>query len=136
MFAGPPVRAITAAGVAVLVGIMPAFHTFSLWDAALSFNVYTGNVNAASVVMLPEAADRLPAEVQPYVVRKDRWAMLDVNAWSQSLFNAGVYPEIRVFRRLFEAVSRDLPPDSARLVVVERATWLSPKAQRQLDSPP
>lgn len=53
--------------------------------------------------------------------------MLDVNAWSQSLFNAGVYPEIRVFRRLFETVTRNLPPESARLVVVERATWLSPR---------
>ena len=136
MFMGRPPRWLTAGVVAVLAGIMPAFHTLGLWDAALSFNVYTGNVNAASIVMLPDAADRLPAELQPHVVREERWAMLDVDAWSQSLFNAGVYPEIRVFRRLFEAVSRDLPPESARLVVVERATWLSPKAQRRLDSPP
>lgn len=136
MFAGPPARVLAAAGVAVLVGVMPAFHTLGLWDAALSFNVYTGNVNAASIVMLPEAADRLPAELQPHVVREPRWAMLDVNAWSQSLFNAGVYPEIRVFRRLFEAVTQDLPPASARLVVVERATWFSPKARRPLASLP
>ncbi len=136
MFMGRPPRWLTAGVVAVLAGIMPAFHTLSLWDAALSFNVYTGNVNAASIVLLQDAADRLPAELQPHVVREERWAMLDVNAWSQSLFNAGVYPEIRVFRRLFEAVSRDLPAESARLVVVERATWLSPKARRPLDSPP
>lgn len=141
MFASPPARSLPAAAVTVLVGIMPALHTLGLWDAALSFNVYTGNVNAASIVMLPEAADRLPAELRPHLAREERWAMLDLDAWSQSLFNAGVYPEIRVFRRLFETVTRDLPAESARLVVVERATWFSPKARRSLaplplDPPP
>jgi len=132
MVPGPLARSLPAATAVVLAGVMPAFHTLGLWDAALSFNVYTGNVNAASIVMLPEAADRLPTELQPHVVREERWAVLSLDGWSQSLFNAGVYPEIRIFRRLFEVVCRDLEPESARLVVVERATWLSPKATRQL----
>lgn len=136
MFAAPPARSLPRLAVAVLAGIMPSFHTVGLWDAAISFNVYTGNVNTASIVMLKEAADRLPAELQPHVVRQDRSAMLDLGGWSQSLFSAGVYPEIRVFRRLFEVVTKDLPPESARLVVVERATWLSPKASRPLEPPP
>lgn len=132
MFAAPPARSLPRLAVAVLAGVMPSFHTVGLWDAAISFNVYTGNVNTASIVMLPEAADKLPAELRPHVVRQDRSAMLDLGGWSQSLFNAGVYPEIRVFRRLFEVVTRDLPPESTRLVVVERATWLRPRMAKVL----
>ena len=78
--------------------------------------------------MLPEVVDRLPAAVATHVARGENWAVLDFNTWAMGDFNAGVYPERRVFRRLFSQVCGWLPPGTATLIIVEKASWLAPKA--------
>ena len=128
MLAGPMERFAPQAAVAVLVGIMPLLNGVNRWDSALSFNVYTGNQSTAVVVLRPDAVDSLPPAVAAHVTRGDVSAVLDLNAWAMAEFNAGVYPEDRVFRRLFDQICGWLGPDAARLVIVEKATWFAPKA--------
>jgi hypothetical protein len=131
MLAGPPGSRVARALVFLLVGIMPALNSMNRWDSALSFNIYSGNVNVGSVVMRPDAVASLPPAVAAHVTHGDNWAMLPLNAWAMSEFNAGTYPEKRVFRRLFAAICGWIPPGSGRLVIVEKATWVSPKTTHQ-----
>jgi hypothetical protein len=131
MRAGPPVGLAIRAMVFLLVGIMPALNTMNRWDAALSFNIYSGNVNVGSVVMRPDAVASLPPAVAAHVTHGETWAVLAFNTWAMHEFNAGAYPEKRVFRRLFATVCNWIPPGSGRLVIIEKATWVSPKATRQ-----
>lgn len=128
MLAGPAKRFAPQAAVAVLVGLMPALNGINRWDSALSFNVYSGNQSSAIVVIRPEAVDSLPPPVAALVVRGTDAAVLDLNAWAMDEFNAGVYPERRVFDRLFAAIRSWLGPDAAQLIIVEKATWFAPKA--------
>jgi len=121
---GHVVRAI----VLVLVGVMPVFNNVNRWDAALSFNVYSGNVNVGYVVMLPEVVDDLPPSVAAHVKREEKWAVLPFIDWAMGEFNAGAYPEKRVFLRLYEKICGWIPAGTSKLVIVEKATWLSPKA--------
>jgi hypothetical protein len=85
------------------------------------------------VVLQPEAVDSLPPAVAAHVTRGDVSAVLDLNAWAMGEFNAGVYPENRVFRRLFAQICDWVGPEAARLVVVEKATWFAPKATTSHD---
>jgi len=124
---GPAARLGPRAVVAVLVGIMPALNGVNRWDSGISFNVYTGNVSTAFVLLEPDAARSLPPAVAAHVLPGKDWAVLNLNAWALAEFNAGVYPERRVFRRLFARICRWAPAGSARLVVVEKATWFAPK---------
>lgn len=128
MLSGPMKLLAPQGAVAVLVGIMPLLNGVNRWDSALSFNVYSGNQSSAVVVLRPEAVDRLPPPVAAHVTRGDASAVLDLNAWSMSEFNAGVYPERRVFLRLFAQICPWVGPDAAQLVIVEKATWFTPKA--------
>jgi len=128
MFSGPMKLLAPQVAVAVLVGIMPLLNGVNRWDSALSFNVYSGNQSTALVVLRPEAVDSLPPAVGAHVTLGDASAVLDLNAWSMGEFNAGVYPERRVFLRLFDQICRWVAADSAQLVVVEKASWFAPKA--------
>ena len=128
VLSGPVKRLAPQAAVAVLVGIMPLLNGVSRWDSALSFNVYSGNQSSAVVVLQPDAVQSLPPAVAAHVTRGDTSAVLDLDAWSMAAFNAGVYPERRVFRRLFTRLCDWVGPDAACLVVVEKATWFTPKA--------
>ena len=128
MFAPPLAANLPQALAVVFLGVLPVLNNFNRWDSALSFNVYTGNSSQAQVVMHADAAAALPPEIADHVVLQDGWAVLDPNAWSMRQFNAGVYPEERIFRAILAVVCGRLPEPSARLVVEEKAGWFFPKA--------
>jgi hypothetical protein len=128
MFAAPPRWNVPQAAAVVLVGILPALDNLNRWDSALSFNVYTGNVNHAFVLMPPDAVAGLPAEVAPHVSVRGEWAVLDVTAWSMREFHGGAYPGKPVFRAVRDLVCRLLPSRTVRLVIVEKAGWGFPKS--------
>lgn len=130
--AGPP-RGLPQAAAVLLVGLMPLFNNFNRWDSALSFNVYTGNVTVAHVVMPAGSAARLPREIAAHALAAGDRELLDLNAWSRAEFNAGVYPEERIFRALFAEICRRLPEPSARLVIMKKAGWFFPERPRVLD---
>jgi len=128
MFAAPPHRSVTQALAVVLVGIVPVLDNVNRWDSALSFNVYTGNVNQAFVLMPPDAVAGLPAELAAHVAIQGEWAVLDVSAWSMREFNGGACPARRIFRAVLEVVCTRVPSRAVRLVIVEKAGWGFPKS--------
>ena len=127
LVAASPLRCLPQALAVVFVGLMPVLNNVNRWDSALSFNVYTGNVSQGFVLMAPEAAARLPAEITRHVARQGEWAVLDVGAWSMAEFHAGAYPEDRVFRAIFAAICGRLGDPAARLLVIRKADWFGPK---------
>jgi hypothetical protein len=132
MFAAPRIRCLPQLLVAVLLGMLPALNGLNRWDSALSFNVYTGNTTEGYVQMRPEAAARLPPELVPHVSRHGDWAVLDLNAWSRREFNAGCYPEPRIYRRLFATVCGWIEDPAARLVIFEKAGWFRPRERSEV----
>jgi hypothetical protein len=130
MFAGPPRSRTVPALAVVFVGVLPILNTANRWDSAVSFNVYTGNVGSATVLMDPAAVSRLPAEVARHVHQDGEWAVLQINDWAMAEFNAGAYPERRVFRRVCSQLCGWLDDPSARIVIVNKAGWFTPKATR------
>jgi hypothetical protein len=128
MFDGAPARNLVQAAVAVFLGILPVLGNLNSWDSALSFNIYSGNVSRAHVIMHADDAATLPPELSAHVTVQGAWAVFDPNAWSMQQFNAGVYPEERIFRAILSVVCEKLPSHSARLVIEEKAIWFSPKA--------
>jgi hypothetical protein len=132
MFAAPPRRIVPQVLAVIMIGLAPLLNNVNRWDSALSFNVYTGNVTTAVIVMPVAAAALLPAELSPHVTIDGAAAVLDVNAWAMREFNGGAYPETRVFRAIFRTVCGLVPDASLRLVVVEKAGWFFPKSRRLL----
>lgn len=130
MFAAPPAATVAQALVVALAGVLPVLDNVNRWDSALSFNVYTGNVNVGHVLMPPGSAARLPREIAAHVVAAGDREILDLNAWSMREFNAGVYPADRIFRALFADICGRLGAAEVRLVVVEKAGWFAPKTSR------
>ena len=132
MFTAPPSQNLPAALAVVFLGLLPVLNNVNRWDSALSFNVYTGNVTRAHVIMHADTAAALPAELARHVAVHGEWAVFDPNAWSMRQFNAGVYPEERIFRAILAVICRRLPEPSARLVIEEKAGWFFPKTKRVL----
>lgn len=133
MLSATPPHGLPQAAAAVLVGLMPLFNNVNRWDSALSFNVYTGNVSVAHVIMPAGSAARLPRAIAAHVVSADDREILDLDAWSMAEFNANTYPEARIFRALFAEICRRLPEATIRLVIVEKASWLAPKRARVIE---
>lgn len=113
--------------VLLLMGFMPALNNFNLWDSALSFNVYSGNVNYAEIHLSPLDVARLPEPIANQVDLGFGTAVLVLNKWSLQEFGANTYPETRIFKAVFRQVGSFLPEGSAQLYVGEKAGWFFPK---------
>ncbi len=127
MFAGPRLNSIPQWLAVLLIGIMPALNNANHWDSALSFNVYSGNVDYAEIHLQPDVVRLLPAEIARVVDSREGAAVLVLDAWSRQEFNANTYPETRIFKALFAKVGSHLPAGSAKLYVGEKAGWFFPK---------
>jgi len=131
MFAAPRPYNLPQALAVLFIGILPLFNNVNRWDSALSYNIYTGNVTHGEIRMHPDVAPRLPAELSPFVSRRDGWAVLDLNAWTMHEFNANPYPEKRVFKAVFDTICAHVPDRSVRLFLNEKAGWFFPKSLHQ-----
>jgi len=127
MFGGPARANVPQAAAFVLAGLMPVLNNFNLWDSALSFNVYTGNVHQAEIRLLPEGAAQLPEELHKFLRPGEGCSILSLNAWTLSEFHANPYPENRVFHAVFRAICSRVPPETAALFVREKSSWLAPR---------
>ena len=128
LFAAPLRNSLPQLAAVVLVGILPVLDNLNRWDSALSFNVYTGNVSRARILLSPEAATRLPAELAAHVSLENGRAVLDLDAWAMRQFNAGVYPARPVFAALLAVVCGEVADPSVRMVVVEKSGWGIPRS--------
>ncbi|QDU58565.1 hypothetical protein [Aeoliella mucimassa] len=127
MFAAPRLQSAPQWLVVLLVGILPVLNNFNRWDSALSFNVYSGNVDYAEIHLRPQAVPLLPDEIAERVDVGFGNAVLVLNKWSLHEFKANTYPETRVFKAVFRKVGSYLPEGSAQLYVGEKAGWFFPK---------
>ncbi len=127
MFAAPPLNNTPQWLAVILIGFLPALNNINRWDSALSFNIYSGNVDYAEIYIRPDVVDRLPKEIADLVHVQFGEAVLVPNEWSREEFNANAYPETRVFKAIFRAVCAYLPEGSAALYVREKAGWFFPK---------
>jgi hypothetical protein len=114
----------------LFIGILPVLNNVNLWDSALSFNVYTGNVTYAQIGVKPAAAPHLPAELSPFVTERNGWAVLDLNAWTIHEFNANPYPEKRIFKAVLGTICSQVPEKSVQLFLREKSGWFFPKSSR------
>lgn len=128
MFAAPGFYSAPQALALLFIGVLPVFNNLNRWDSALSFNIYTGNVNHAQIGMHPDVAHRLPAELSAFVSRRDGWALLDLNAWTMHEFNANPYPERRIFKAVLDKICSHVPDRSVRLFLTEKSGWFFPKS--------
>lgn len=131
MFAAPRFYNLPQALAVLFIGILPLLNNVNRWDAALSFNVYTGNVSHGQIRMHPDVAPRLPAELSPFVTERDGWAVLDLNAWTLREFNANPYPEKRIFKAVLDTICSHMPDRSVRLFLTEKSGWFFPKSTHQ-----
>jgi hypothetical protein len=127
LVAGSGWRRVPTIAAVLLVGALPALNLCNRWDSALSFNVYTGNVHQAEIRLLPAGAKRLPPALQQFVTWRDDCAVLHLNQWTLSEFNANPYPENRIFLAVFRRVGEYVPPGTAALFVREKWGWLTPR---------
>ncbi len=57
---------------------------------------------------------------------------LSLNEWNSSLFNAGTYPELRIFKNVFKRVCEQTKNDeSLQLLVVKKARFLNWQREKE-----
>jgi uncharacterized membrane protein YphA (DoxX/SURF4 family) len=112
--------------VLLLVLIMPCFSFFGWWDSYLSWSLYSGNVDGASIFCSDAVAKQLPGYLQRYITHvSSNNNLLDVRDWTMGELNIPGYPESRVYRRIGGEVCRlsDNSPEMA-MYIQEKTTWL------------
>ena len=127
MFDAPRAHCVPQALAVVFLGLLPVLNNLNCWDSALSFNVYTGNVDYAEIHIAPEAVGSLPDEIARFAELEEGRAALKLNSWALSEFQANPYPETRIFKAIYAKVCSYLPPGSAELLVREKSGWHGPK---------
>jgi hypothetical protein len=112
---------------ALLIGFLPLASFFGRWDAALSFDVYSGNARLGAIYIDEALRQKLPAEIERHV-RPSSFGrgLLLVWDWTAAEFNAGPYAELRVLKNVLRKVcSYSDGRSGALLVVRERGTWIN-----------
>lgn len=133
---GPTLRqSVVPAAVVLLVGMAPLLNNFNRWDSALSFNVYSGNVDYAEIHLSLDAARSLPEELAPYVELGLGQGILYLNRWTQAEFNANPYPETRVFLAVFRRVCELKDEGTATLIIQEKSGWWMDRKIERYDCP-
>jgi hypothetical protein len=107
----------------LMLGLVPALSLFNVWDAYLSFALYSGVNNLDYLRVSGALAARLPAPVRAYVAKT---ATAGVNQlrlvdWSYAELNVPMNAEPRVYR----AIARELcqyerEPEELQLFVFPR----------------
>jgi hypothetical protein len=85
--------------VVILFGIMPFFNFFGLWDSYLSFALYSGNIERATIV-------------------KNNTEHIELNTWAMGELHVFSYPSGRVFKKIAKKVcGQDNNPSDMRLEI-------------------
>lgn len=123
--------------VVLLFGVLPVLNFFNLWDSALAFNMFSGNATRGTVYVDDALVRQLPKEIRSHV-RKDRRdrTVVDLDRLSQAEFNAGLYAEPRIFRRIARKFcAYAVNPDDAVLVIREKSGWLGTRPPQTFTCP-
>lgn len=125
--------------VLALFAIAPVMSLVNRWDTFLSFSLYTGNRDSATIYMAAPVAVRLPENVQELISEEDpqdpsRPDSLEVSDWSWDELNVPPYPEIRIFKNIGKEICREASqPSDVNLVIRGKTTWFLPTQQLVYD---
>jgi hypothetical protein len=110
-----------AAPAVLLFGVMPLANLAGVWDAYMSFSLYSARTAVGFIDLRPGAAARLPESYLPYLrPRPDGNQRLDVLRWSLDALRAPVYPEPRVLRGVADSLCRyGIGSDEIGLVLID-----------------
>lgn len=97
-------RPLFQRAIVVVFGILPALSFAGLWDAYLSFALYSGNTYQAVMYMSPATVYALPPEIRPAIWQQTPPFFLDINRWAYQELNVPAYPEPRVYRVVADRV--------------------------------
>jgi uncharacterized membrane protein YphA (DoxX/SURF4 family) len=116
--------------IVALFACAPALSFIGAWDHYLSFALYSGNPNTATIYMSDEAADRLPPELQEEIgVNPSGVDELSIADWSYDELHVPAYPELRVFRNIGRRVC-ELAGNPPQIVLVVQQKF-SPFTRRR-----
>ena len=109
----------------VLFGVLPLFYFFNVWDAYLSWSLYSGTTNIATIYMSDRVKAQLPDSIQQLVKMDDRHRnFLPIEDLAFSELNVPPYPETRIFKSVahkFCDAAND--PREVLLVMRGRLSW-------------
>lgn len=118
-----------AAVVLGLFCLLPTLSYFGKWDSYLSFSLYTGHLTKADIFISAAVRDRLPAEVQPFVVPTPQpyneqvqgpYVVL-VELWADKVLKVPPLPEARNYRNVARYLARFADdPNDVRMVLIPR----------------
>jgi hypothetical protein len=120
-------RGMLGVAAALLLGVLPASHLLGIWDAYLSFSLYSYEAPSATFVLGEPVRDALPPEVAAEVTTDGEGRLqLDADHWALATVGVPVYPERRVFHRAHAWLCElGTGPDAAHLVLRTPRPWRS-----------
>lgn len=98
--------------VLVVFLVLPGISFFVPYDSYLSWSLYSGTVNQATLLLDNEALAALPPAAQREARVVDGVWTLSFTRWSLATLNVPPYPEGRVFKLLYTDICRIMPPYS------------------------
>ncbi len=108
-----------------LVGVLPLLYFFNVWDAYLSWSLYSGTTNIATIYMSDDVKAQLPDAIQQFVKIDNRNRnFLPIVDLAFAELNVPPYPEPRIFKsvaRKFCDAAND--PREVLLVMRGRLSW-------------
>ena len=130
-----PQKAVFHYVVLILFTVAPALSFFRLWDNYLSWALYAGNKNDATVLMTDAVDEKLPDEIEQYAT--DEGADLNnlvISNWSYGELNVPPYPEIRIYRNVARTICTyaDKPTD-VKLIIQNKIALVGERKQRTYD---
>ncbi|MGE0257326.1 MAG: DCC1-like thiol-disulfide oxidoreductase family protein [Alphaproteobacteria bacterium] len=119
----------------LLFGILPLLYFFNVWDSYLSWSLYSGTTNIATVYVSDGVAARLPGSVRQIVKIDDRQRnFVPVVDLAFAELNVPPYPETRIFKSVaHKFCDLAVEPKEVLLVMRGRLSWFYRDAPRVLN---
>jgi len=110
--------------VLLLFGIMPFFSFFNAWDSYLSFTMYSGNLNYASIILTNNSVNSLPSEISRHITTDaNKNSILNISSWGYDEFKVLPYPETNVYKVVAKNVCHYIKHKTdVKLVIQGKAT--------------
>jgi predicted DCC family thiol-disulfide oxidoreductase YuxK len=121
--------------ILIIFGILPFFYFLNMWDSYLSWSLYSGTTNEASMYISDRVKAALPVYIQKFVVTDDSARnVLLISAWSFTELNVPPYPESRIFKNIAKRICRlARDPREVELVMRGRLSWFNRDGQQVLN---
>jgi predicted DCC family thiol-disulfide oxidoreductase YuxK len=121
--------------ILALFGVLPLAYFFNVWDSYLSWSLYSGTTNVATIYMSDTVKARLPNAVQQLVKTDDRQRnFVPLVDLAFADLNVPPYPETRIFKsvaRRFCDETND--PREVLLAMRGRLSWFYRDAPQVLN---